>query len=402
MNTILRALKHRHYRAFFIGQSISWIGTWMQTIAVSWMVYRLTGSAIALGLVGFISQIPVLFVSPFAGVIVDQSNRHKLLIWTQTLCLLEAVVLTVLTVTGQITLFWVYLLSFLLGIVNAFDMPSRQSFFVTIVENKEDLGNAIALNSSIFNVARLIGPSIAGILIAWGGELLCFVINALSFVPVIWVLLSMKIYAKPKPATSRKILPELKEGFAYLWGNKPIRLVLVMLAFVSLVTGPYMTLMPIFAKSVLGGGPKMLGFLVAAAGLGALIGALYIAAVKSIQGLGKIVAATSTIYGAGLLGFSLSTHFAGSAFFLVIAGFGMMASIAGSNTIIQSLVIEPMRGRMMSLFSMALVGTAPIGSFVYGILADNIGAPYTLAMGAVFCLLASAIFGYNLKKMESL
>lgn len=399
MNYVLRALRHKNYRLFFIGQSISLVGTWMQQIAVSWLVYRLTGSALMLGLVGFASQIPVLLISPLAGVIVDQTNRHKLLILTQTLALFQSFLFVILIVTNWINVPFIFLLGICLGVINSFDVPARQSFFVHLVETREDLGNAIALNSSVFNVARLLGPSIAGILIALGGEVLCFIVNGLSYIPIILALLSMRISFEFKPSTNKNILRELNEGFRYIFGDHLIRNVLLMLAFVSLVAGHYVVFMPIFARVVLGGGPETLGFLVGATGVGACLGALYIASARNVSGLRKVVSRMYFLFSLGLLAFSFSKVFWFSAVSLCFTGFGMMAHIAGSNTMIQNAAKDEMRGRVMSFFAMALMGTAPIGSLLAGALASKIGAPLTLSLAALVSLAASILFAFNLKKV---
>ena len=303
---VFRALKHRNYRLFFGGQSISLVGTWMQQIALSWLVYRLTNSPFLLGIVGFIGQIPTFLFSPFAGVFADRHNRRNMLVVTQALSLVQALVLTFLILTNNIHVWQIVLLSGLLGIINSFDIPIRQSFTVEMVENREDLANAIALNSSMVNAARLIGPSIAGILIATVGEGMCFLLNAISYVPVIISLLLMKVPKKDVNSQARDIFLELKEGVSYAFNFSPIKHILLLLALVSLMGVPYQVLMPVFAKDIFHGGAHTLGFLVAMSGIGALIGAIYLAARKSVLGLSRIIVYSAAFFGLGIIAFSLS------------------------------------------------------------------------------------------------
>jgi MFS family permease len=396
---IFRALYHRNYCLFFGGQGISLIGTWMQQIAMSWLVYRMTNSAFLLGLIGFSSQICSFFFSPFAGVLSDRWNRHHILVATQSLALVQAFILASLTLMGTIAVHHIIILSLFLGFVNAFDMPTRQAFVVDMVEKREDLGNAIALNSFLFNGARLVGPSIAGILISILGEGLCFFLNGLSFLAVIIALLSMKMPSNKKEPEKTQIFQGVKEGFIYAFGFLPIRSIILFLGWMSLVGTANTTLMPVFAKDILRGDSQTYGFLMAAIGVGAIIGAIFLASRRSVLGLGRIIAIASGIFGIGLISFSLSQTLWLSMFLLLLTGFGMMVHMASSNTILQTMVEDDKRGRVMSLYAMAFMGMAPFGSLVGGSLAGMIGAPTTLIIGGATCLLVSFLF---MKKLPSL
>jgi MFS family permease len=398
LRLIFRALYHRNYRLFFGGQGISLIGTWMQQIAMSWLVYRMTNSAFLLGLVGFSSQICSLIFSPFAGVLSDRWNRHHILVVTQSLAMVQAFILAFLTLMGVIAVHHLILLAIFLGLVNAFDMPTRQSFVVEMVEKREDLGNAIALNSFLFNGARLVGPSLAGILISLLGEGMCFLLNGVSFFAVIIALLAMKMNQK-KEIKRAQVLQGLKEGFSYAFGFPPIRSILFFLGWISLVGMAYTTLMPVFAKDILQGGPQTYGFLMAASGVGAVIGAIYLASRRSVLGLGKIIAIASAIFGIGLISLSFSHVLWLSWCLLLLVGFGMMVHMASSNTILQTMVDDDKRGRIMSLYAMAFMGMSPIGSLTGGSLAGMIGAPNTLIIFGAVCILGSLLF---IKKIPSL
>ncbi len=392
---LVRALRHRNYRLFFGGQSISLIGTWMTRIATSWLVYRLTGSAWLLGLVGFAGQIPSFLLAPFAGVLVDRWNRHRLLVVTQILAMLQSAALAVLALTGVITVTHVLLLSLFQGLINSFDMPARQAFVVEMVESRADLANAIALNSSMVNAARLLGPSIGGGVIAAVGEGWCFALDAISYLAVIASLLLMRLAPRPPRAAEAeapRVLPELREGLAYVARSAPIRSILLLLAIVSLVGMPYTVLMPIFASQILHGGPHTLGFLMAATGVGALAGAIYLASRSTVLGLGRLIAWMAALFGAGLIGFSLSRSLWLSLLLLLATGTGFMVQMAASNTVLQTLVEDDKRGRVMSFYMMAFMGTAPFGSLLAGGVAHRIGAPATLAAGGVGCILAAAWF----------
>jgi MFS family permease len=402
LRLIFRALYSRNYRLFFGGQGISLIGTWMQQIAMSWLVYRLTDSAFLLGLVGFSSQIASLFFSPFAGVLSDRWNRHHILVATQLLAMIQAFLLALLTLMGVVAVHHLIILSVFLGLVNAFDMPTRQAFVVEMVEKREDLGNAIALNSFLFNGARLVGPSVAGILISVLGEGMCFLLNGASFVAVIIALLAMEMSSKKKETEKTKVWPGLKEGFIYAFGFPPIRSILFFIGWISLVGTANTTLMPVFARDILYGDSKTYGFLMAAIGVGAIIAAIFLASRKSVLGLGRIIVIGSGLFGSGLILFSLSHILWLSFFLLLLTGFGMMAHMASSNTILQTVVDDDKRGRVMSLYAMAFMGMAPLGSLVGGSLAGWIGAPATLIMVGTSCLIGSFLFRKILPSLRTM
>lgn len=399
---MVRALKHRNYRLFFGGQGISLVGTWMTRVATAWLVYRLTGSAFLLGLVSFCGQIPVLVIGPFAGVWVDRLNRHRVLVVTQTLSMLQSFALAVLALAGVITVGEVILLNLLQGAVNAFDMPARQAFVIEMVEDPEDLGNAIALNSSLVNAARLIGPSVAGLLIAAVGEGYCFLVDGISYVAVIISLLAMSLMPRGVERARQSVLSELREGWNYVIGFRPIWSILSLLALLSLVGMPYTTLMPIFAGSVLHGGAHTLGFLMAALGVGALIGAVSLAARESVLGLGRLIAMTAAGFGAGLVAFAASRQLWLSLLLLVFTGFCFMQQMASSNTILQTIVADEKRGRVMSFYSMAFQGVTPFGSLIAGAAASHIGAPHTLMIGGSICICGAAVFALQLPALRQL
>lgn len=393
---LLRALGHRNYRLFFAGQSVSLVGTWLTRVATAWLVYRLTGSALLLGVIGFCGQIPTFLLGPLAGVLVDRWNRHRVLVVTQVLAMLQSLALAVLALSGHIAVWHVGALMVVQGLINAFDMPARQSFVVEMVEDRADLPNAIALNSSMFNGARLLGPSVAGALIAVLGEGGCFLIDAVSYLAVIASLLAMRITPRPRTHRQQHVLTELKEGVQHAFHFPPIRTLLGLIAVVSLMGMPLTTLMPVMASEVLHGGPNTLGFLMAASGLGALCGAVFLASRRSVRGLGGVIFTTTLLFGTGLLAFSASRHLALSMGAMVVCGFGMMVTTASSNTVLQTIVDERMRGRVMSFYAMAFMGTAPFGSLLAGVLATHLGAPGTLAIGGAMCLLGAAWFRMKL------
>ncbi|MGA2572401.1 MAG: MFS transporter [Terracidiphilus sp.] len=367
-----RALRHRNFRLFFGGQSISLIGTWMTRIATSWLVYRLTKSALLLGTVSFAGQIPSFLFAPLAGVWVDRLNRRQVLLWTQTLAMVQSFLLAALTLSHHISIGLILALSVMQGIINAFDMPGRQSFMVQMVEDRADLGNAIAINSSMVNVARLIGPSLAGLLIAATSEGWCFLIDGISYIAVIASLLMMRLHVSAARRAATSIFHELKEGWSYVSGFLPIRTILTLFAVVSLMGMPFVVLMPVFAAGVLRGGPHTLGFLMGAMGVGALISALSLAVRKSVRGLVRIIPIAAGVFGLGLIGFGLSHTFWLSMAMVLVAGMGMMQGMAASNTIIQTLVDEDKRGRVMSYYTMAFMGMAPFGSLLAGSMAHAI------------------------------
>lgn len=398
---MLRALNHRNYRLFFSGQSISLIGTWMTRIATSWLVYRLSNSALLLGIVGFAGQIPSFVLAPFAGVIVDRWNKHRLLVVTQVLALLQSLVLALLALTGLIDIWHVIVLSIFQGLINAFDMPARQAFVVELVEKRDDLANAIALNSSMVNAARLLGPSMGGVIIAAVGEGWCFMIDAISYLAVIASLLAMKITPRIRSKTDNaKVLQQLREGWIYAFRFAPIRNVLLLLALVSLVGMPYTVLMPIFANDILRGGPNTLGLLMAASGVGALAGAMFLAARKSVLGLGKYIPLMAGTFGAGLVAFSFSRMLWLSLLLMVVTGLGFMIQMAASNTVLQIIVDEDKRGRVMSFYTMAFMGTAPFGSLLAGIVSAKIGAPQTLLLSGIGCVLGALWFARSLPALR--
>lgn len=389
---IIRSLSSRNYRLFFTGQGISLIGTWMQTIAMSWLVYRLTGSALLLGVVGFAGQIPSFVFAPIAGVLADRWNRHHILIGTQALAMIQAFVTAGLTLAGVITVWHIVALSLFLGLVNAFDIPARQSLVVLMVEKKEDLPNAIALNSFLFNGARLVGPTIAGILIAILSEGMCFLINGISYITVIMALLAMKINIGKKEDQDTHILQQLKEGISYAFGSGAIRTILFLSATISIVGMPYTVLMPVIARDVLYGGAHTFGFLITASGLGAVAGALYLAVRKSVEGLGNLLPVAMGIFGIGLIALSQSRVFWVSLPLMLLTGFGMMIQMASNNTILQTIVDDDKRGRVMSLYTMSFLGIAPFGSLLAGVLASRIGAPGTIMWGGIICIMAALFF----------
>lgn len=399
---IFRSLQYRNFRLFFGGQSISLIGTWIQQIATPWLVYHLTGSVFLLGVVGFAGQIPAFLIAPFAGVMIDRWNRYHVLIATQILSMIQALLMAFLFFTGLIDIWQIVLLSVLLGCINSFDVPARQSFVIEMVEKRKDLGNAIALNSTMFNAARLIGPSIAGMLIAFTNEGICFLINGISYVFVVASLLSMKLIPREIINKDTRVLQELKEGFSYVFGFAPVKYILLLLGLSSLTGMSFTVLMPVFAKEILHGGSHTFGFLVGASGVGALIAALYLASKKNVLGLFRNIPLTAGIFGFGLITFSLSRFYGLSLVLMVIAGFGMMLQMASSNTILQTVVDDDKRGRVMSFYTMAFMGTAPFGSLLAGGLAHIIGAPYTLLIGGVAIVAGALIFARKLPELRKM
>ncbi len=390
--SMLRALRHRNFRLFFMGQSISLIGTWMQRLALGWLVYRLTKSAFLLGLVGFANQIPLFFLAPFAGVLADRQNRQRLLLFTQVLAMVQAFILSLLVLTEQITIWQIIGLSLFLGFINAFDMPTRQSFLVEMIADKRDLGNAIALNSSMVNAARLVGPASAGILIGLVGEGFCFLINGVSYLAVIFSLLIMKIVPKQKSVAKTNIWQELRAGLSYVSAFEPIWATLLLLSLVSLMALPYAVLMPVFARDVLHGGPQLLGFLMGAAGVGALLGALYLASKRTVIGLDRLIPLATLVLGAGLMAFSFSRLYWLSFSLMLLIGIGQMIQMASSNTLIQTIVADDMRGRIMSFYGVAFMGVQPVGSLFAGFLANKIGATRAVFIGGLVCLIGALFF----------
>jgi MFS family permease len=389
---IFRALSYRNYRLFFFGQSVSLVGTWMQQVAMGWLVYRLTGSALLLGTVGFTSQIPTFLVAPFAGVLADRSNRRHLLLATQSLAMLQAFLLSYFVLSGSIQVWHIIALSLLLGLVNGCDIPIRQSFVIEMVEEKHMLGNAIALNSSMVNAARLVGPAVSGLLISAVGEGACFLLNGLSYLAVLVSLLAMRVAPRPPREQRSSLLYELREGVRYALCSQPIRAILMLMALMSLMGMPYTVLMPVFAKEVLKGGAHTYGFLMAAAGVGALTGTVYLAYRKSIIGLGRMIAVACALFGVGVALFALSRSLWISLFCLALSGFGAMVQVAASNTILQTIVDDDKRGRVMSFFTMSFMGMTPFGSLFAGAVAGRIGAPTTVEIGGLACLVGALVF----------
>ncbi len=387
-----RALKHRNYRLFFTGQSISLIGTWLTRVATSWLVYRLTKSAFMLGFVSFAGQIPMFLFASVAGVWVDRLNRHHILKLTQTLFMIQSALLAVFTISGKITITDIIALSVFQGFINTFDMPTRQAFVIQMVESREDLPNAIALNSSMVNMARLVGPSFAGILIATVGEGGCFAIDAVSYLAVIACLFMMRIKPQVKHAHERKrVRHELVEGVRYAISFRPVLVLLLMLAVASFMGLPYMVILPMIVAR-LHGNAALLGYLTAFAGLGALCGVLYLASRPSVLGLGRVIVMASATLGVGLMCFSLSRLPLISMFFIFFVGLGLMVQLAAGNTILQTIIDEDKRGRVMSLYAMAVAGMVPFGSLFAGTIAKYYGAPTTLFISGFTCTIAAFVF----------
>jgi len=410
-----RALRHRNFRLFFAGQSISLIGTWMTRVATAWLVYRLTKSAVLLGTVSFAGQIPTFLLAPLAGVLVDRWNRRTVLVWTQALAMVQSLALAFLTLTHRITIAEILVLSSFQGCINAFDMPGRQSFMLEMVSGeerpsredhsgREDLSNAIAINSSMVNLARLVGPSLAGMLIAVTSEGWCFFIDGVSYIAVIASLLMMRLGAPNAAAIQRarsSLLSQLKEGWDYVRGFAPIRTILLLFALVSLMGIPFVVLMPIFAAQVLGGGPHTLGFLMGAMGVGSLGSAFSLVLRKSVRGLLKMIPIAAAVFGLGLILFGLSHLVWLSMLLLLLVGFGMMQGLTASNTIIQTIVPEDKRGRVMSYYTIAFVGMSPFGSLLAGVLAHAIGAPNTVIISGVCCILGAAWFATRMRSIKT-
>lgn len=397
-----RALRHRNYRLFFAGQAVSLIGTWITRVAMGWLVYRLTGSAFMLGLISFVGLVPTFLLTPLGGVAADRWNRHRVLLCTQGILMVTSLVLAYFALWGTIAIPHVIVLSALQGLCNAFDIPARQAFVVDMVEGRTDLSSAIALNSMIFNSARLIGPSIAGVLIAVFSEGLCFLIDGVSFLAVVMALLAMRVASPESRTGPPRVLHELREGLAAAFGFVPIRAILLLMALTSLVGMPYTVLMPVFAERVLHGNAMTLGFLMTASGVGALGGGLLLAMRGSVLGLGRIVAGGAAGFGVALIVFGLSRSLWISLPVLMVTGFAMMVQTAASNTIVQTIVDDNKRGRVMGFFAMAFMGTMPFGSLVAGALARHIGAPATVILGGTLCTGAAVVFARTLPRLRVL
>ena len=373
----------------------------MTRIATSWLVYRLTDSAVLLGTVSFAGQIPMFFLGPVAGVWVDRWDRHRTLVVTQTLSMLQSLALAVLALAGVINIWEIAALSLVQGLINTFDMPARQAFVIQMVENRDDLGNAIALNSSMVNASRLVGPAIAGVVIAASNEGYCFLADGISFLAVIFSLLLMRITVPQRRAAGPRVMQELHEGWRYVTDSLAIRSILLLLALVSLVGFPYSVLMPIIASDVLHGGPHTLGFLMAASGVGALVGAVALAMRRSVVGLGRYIAVCSALFGASLMAFSFSRVFWLSLLLMPFLGFGFMQQMAASNTVLQTIVDDEKRGRVMAFYGMSFLGMAPFGSLLAGSLAARLGAPHTLLICGALVVLGSLWFARRLPAVDS-
>jgi len=401
LSVMLRALRARNYRLFFIGQGISLIGTWMTRVAMSWLVYRLTNSALLLGVVGFASQIPTFLLTPLTGVLADRWNRHRILLVTQGLAMVHALVLAWLALSGRVTVPQLIALSVVQGIVNAFDIPARQAFVVELVSRKDDVGNAIALNSSIFNAARLIGPSIAGVVIAALGEGSCFFIDGVSYLAVLAALLAMRLPSRTSRRHNGPVLRELRDGLRYAFGSPPIRAILLFVGWVSLLGLPYTVLLPVVAKDILHGGAHTLGFLMAASGVGAVGGAMYLASRKNVLGLGRVIAVSGAVFSCALILFGWSRTHMSDLLLMTVIGFASIVQLASGNTVLQTMVEDDKRGRVMSLYATAVIGMAPFGSLLAGSLASRLGVPQTLMLGGMACLIATGLFARKIPALRA-
>ena len=396
------ALRSRNYRLFFAGQGVSLIGTWMTQIATVWLVYNLTNSAFMLGIVGFTSQIPSFVLAPFGGVIVDRFDRRHILIWTQVLAMIQSLVLAALALSGVIQIWHIIILSFIQGLINAVDAPARQTFAVELVEQREDLANAIAINSTMFNGARLIGPAIGGLVIAKVGEAYCFLIDGLSYIVVIVALLAMRFKPKTRPIATRNLWQDVKDGVYYAFRNLPIRSILLLSALVSLMGMQYTVLVPIFADKILRGNVQTLGFLMAASGVGALLGGIYLISRQTVIGLGKLVIIGPISLGIGLIVFALSRFLPLSLGAMFLIGLGTILQIASGNTILQTIVDDDKRGRVMSLYTMSFLGMAPFASLLGGTLSTHIGAANTLLIAGASCILGAIFFIQKFPELRSI
>ena len=401
IRTTLRAFQHRNYRLYFFGQAISITGTWMQSIALNWLLYKLTDSVFMLGLVGFVLYAPNFFFAPIAGVFADRTSRFKMFFTAQVLAMLQALTMAVLVLTDTVQVWHIVTLAGVLGVINSFDFPSRQSMVVLLVENKNDLSNAIALNSSMVNLARVLGPSLAGILIALIGEGWCFLLNGVSYIAVLGCLMAMRL--RPQEATKSvgNIWGGFREGVRYAFNSPSIRPILILLAFVSVIGMPYAALMPVYARDILLGDSRTLGFLMGATGLGAITAAIYLASRQRVLGLEKMLAIAATCMGSGLIAISFIRDFWVAVPFMYLIGIGMISQIACTNTILQTLVDEDKRGRVISLYVAAFVGMLPFGNLITGTLASAIGAPHTMLVTGILCVVASIVFATRLSQWRT-
>jgi MFS family permease len=397
----LRALRHRDLRLFYAGQGFSLVGGWMQNVAVGWLAYRLTGSPLVLGLIAFFNQFPMFLMAPLAGALADRWSRYRMVATAQWMAMIQAAVLAVLVLTGVVQVWHLLALSAFLGVASGIDVPARQALLVRMVRGTDDLPNAIALNSAMFNAARLVGPAVAGLLIGITGEGPIFLINALTYIPVMFALRALEsLRDRPTSAPSGSVFGAMREGFHYAFHFTPVRSVLLLLALISLVGMPYVVLLPVFAGEILGGGARTLGVLNSAAGLGALTGTIYLASRSTVRGLGKVIAGATALLGLGLVTFAFSRATLLSAVLLLAVGSGLVVATASINTILQTVVDESMRGRVMSLFTMAFVGLSPLGSVIGGALAVRIGAPLTVAIGGTVCMLVALWFATRLPALR--
>lgn len=387
-----RALKNKNFRLFFFGQIISLLGTWIQNIALGWLVYRLTDSAVWLGVIGFMGQIPALLITPFAGVYADRINRRKVLIVSQIVPMLIAFVMAALVLTNRIEVWHIVIIAGLNGVVIAVDNPFRHAFLIDMIGDKELLQNSIALNSTLYNSARFIGPMVGGFLIALVGEGICFLINGVSFLFVVFALLAMKVAASNANRLHGSVVTDMVEGAKYAFSFKPIRVLLILVITTGFFGLPFQVFLPVFAKDILGGGSQLLGFLTGALGAGALTGAFYLASRKGIRILPSLIVGTAALFALGLFSLSLSTSIALSLILLFFTGFGMIVQYASTNTLIQSIVEDEKRGRIMSLYSMSFLGVTPVGSLLLGAISGSIGVQITLLSSSLVCLLAAGLY----------
>jgi MFS family permease len=399
VSLMFRALRHRNFQLFFGGQLISLIGTWMHNVALAWLVYRLTGSAVLLGILGFATQFPIFLFAPFGGTVADRWNRRTVVIATQTVSMLLAFGIAALTFAHIVKIWELILVAALFGLVNAFDIPARQAFLMDMV-GRDDLMNAIALNSSMFNGARVVGPAVAGILVAWIGEGWCFLANAISYIAVIVGLLLMKIAARQLQKVKASPFEHIAEGFRFIRQSAPILAILLLLACMSLFGLSYSTLMPIFADQILHGGARGFGILMGAAGFGALCGALTLAMRVGVRGLGRWIAIACAMFGCALIAFSISRIFWLSVLLLIPVGYAVMLQTSASNTLLQTMAPDKMRGRVLAVYSMMFMGMAPLGSLIAGWVAKRIGAPFTVGLGGCGVIIGALVFARTLPKIR--
>jgi MFS family permease len=397
--TTFRAFRYRNFRLFSLGQSISLIGTWAQLAALSWLVYRLTGSTFLLGTVAFLNQIPMFLLGPFAGVAADRANRKRMLIWIQGLSMIQALILASLVLTDALMPWHIITLSLFIGVINAYDLPIRQSFLIEMVEGRQDLGNAIALNAAIINIARFIGPPVAGFLISTWGEGICFLVNGVSYLPVIASLFIIRVAERKYPVHRDSLWSEFSEAIRYVWNSKPIIAILGLILVHSIAGSPYQVLMPAYAKDILCGNANTFGWLMASPGIGALLATLFLAGRRSVHGFIWFIPASAGMFGISVAVFGLSRSFSLSFFFLFIAGFSMMIQAASSNTLLQTIVEENKRGRIMSLWSMFFWGAMPFGSILSGSISVKIGVQNTLLIGAGCCVVGAVVFASKLRTL---